>query len=190
MRIEEFQSIVEKVKAAGYSDEITWQENVGPPPTAEAFASEAIFVICNSGMKHTVARRIYNDVMAALSRNTSLRDAFGHRGKIDAICLIWDHRHGLFRDYLAAKDKLAFLVTLPWIGDVTKYHLAKNFGLQVAKPDVHLNRLAKHYRTTAQALCERLAAESGFKVATVDLVLWRACAVGIINSRSLERQVA
>jgi hypothetical protein len=39
---------------------------------------------------------------------------------------------------------------------------------------------------TAQALCERLAAETGYRVATVDTVLWRACANGVLDSCSGE----
>lgn len=42
-------------------------------------------------------------------------------------------------------DALDALKVLPWIGDVTKYHLAKNIGLaDVAKPDVHLEWCATH----------------------------------------------
>ena len=48
---------------------------------------------------------------------------------------------------------------------------------------MHLQRLAALEDSTPQVLCERLAQESGFKVATVDVLLWRACAVGIIDSR-------
>jgi hypothetical protein len=39
-------------------------------------------------------------------------------------------------------DPLGVLQSLPYIGPVTCYHLAKNIGLQVAKPDHHLTRLA------------------------------------------------
>ena len=85
-----------------------------------------------------------------------------------------------------SNDKLAFLESLPWIGGITKYHAAKNFGLQYAKPDVHLARLAEREGCTAQQLCERLAGELGLRVASVDTVLWRACATGVINSRTGE----
>lgn len=84
----------------------------------------------------------------------------------------------------AADDKLAFCESLPWIGGITKYHLAKNFGADVAKPDVHLKRLADAAGCTAQALCDRLARETGYRVGTVDVVLWRACAIGLVDSRA------
>lgn len=167
-------------------DDIEWSEGLSEPQAAADFASEAIFVICNSGMKNTVARGIYKRVMEAIDRGDSASTAFGHVGKAAAIDTIWRDRHTLFGRYLVADDKVEFCASLPWIGNITKYHLAKNFGANVAKPDVHLQRLADREGTTAQALCERLAAATGYRAATVDVVLWRACANGVINSRTGE----
>lgn len=180
-----FAELVAAVKAAGYGDDVDWSESVQPPATADDFAREAAFVICNSGMRFTVAQGIYRRVIAAIDAGTPVADAFGHVGKAGAIETIWRDRHALWASYMAAPDKLAACEALPWIGPVTKYHLAKNFGANVAKPDVHLQRLADHEGVTAQALCDRLAAATGYRAATVDVVLWRACAVGLINSRAL-----
>jgi hypothetical protein len=119
-----------------------------------------------------------------LLEGRSARDAFGHPGKSAAIDTVWRGRAALLADYLASADKLAWIAALPWIGGITKYHVAKNFGLDVVKPDVHLARLAKRYGTDPQSLCERIAAESGYRVATVDTLLWRACATGVIDSRA------
>ena len=180
-----FEGVVQALRAAGYADaDIEWSENCGPPASAEDFAREAIFVICNSGMKNTVARGIFNRVLAALARGDSARTAFNHPGKARAIDDIWARREEYLAGFLSAADPLEYCASIPWIGAITKYHLAKNFGAQVAKPDVHLQRLAALEGSTPQALCERLAQESGFKIATVDVLLWRACAVGIIDSRT------
>jgi hypothetical protein len=181
---ETFELILAGVTAAGFGDDVTWAENLGPPADAEDFALETIYVICNSGMKNTVARGIYERVRAALYAGTPVAEVFGHNGKAAAIETIWRNRDRLLADYLAANDKLAFCGELPWIGNITKYHLAKNFGADVAKPDVHLQRLADREGTTAQALCERLAKATGYRVATIDTVLWRACAFGVLNSRT------
>jgi hypothetical protein len=178
-----FASIVNELTIAGFAeDDIEWSENCGPPQHPDSFASEAIFVICNSGMKNTVARMIFDRIMPVVSAGGSATSGFGHKGKVAAIDTIWRDRCALFTAYLYAEDKVEFCCSLPWIGDITKYHLAKNFGVQVAKPDVHLQRLAEREGTTSQALCERLAEVSGYKVATVDLLLWRACAIGVIDS--------
>lgn len=165
-------------------DDIAWAEALQPPADPDDFATEAIFVICNSGMKNTVARGIYDRCAAALVSGRPVFEVFKHPGKAAAIETIWRDRVQLLAGYLAAGDKLAFCESLPWIGGITKYHLAKNFGADVAKPDVHLQRLADREGCTAQALCERLAAESGLRVATVDTLLWRACANGVIDSRT------
>ena len=185
-----FQRVVDALQEAGYAEaDIRWSETCGPPADATVFAREAIFVICNSGMKNTVAQGIYNRVRRALEQGASASTVFGHRGKTAAIDELWTHRERYLQAYLAAEDKLAYCGSLPWIGEITKYHLAKNFGLQVSKPDVHLQRLADREGCTPQDLCERLSRESGYKVATVDVLLWRACALGVIDSRTGEVRV-
>lgn len=180
---QQFQKIVRALKKAGYGGAIDWSENITPPANANAFASEAIYVICNSGMRNSVAVGIFEKCIVALTAGHSCKTVFGHPGKSSAIAEIWQRRFVLFRRYRKTDDPLAFCAKLPWIGQVTKYHLAKNFGADVAKPDVHLLRLAVAGNTTPQALCNRLAIETGYRPATVDVILWRACADGIIHSR-------
>lgn len=180
----DFWSVVDRLGKTAQED-IAWCENVGLPSTAEEFAREAIFVICNSGMKHTVATKIFERCMVALSTGDSVSNVFGHKGKAAAIEHVWAERSSLFGQFLATahEEHLDFLRSLPFVGDITKYHLAKNFGLDVAKPDVHLQRLADGEGCTVQRLCERLSKETGLRIATVDTVLWRACATGILDSR-------
>jgi hypothetical protein len=180
-----FYALRDKVVDAGYGGDIEWSEGINPPTCPDEFAREAIFVICNSGMRFTVAQGIFNRVMAAIEDGGSASDAFGHKGKAAAIDFIWQERKRLLSEYHAAVDKLAFCESLPWIGGITKYHLAKNFGADVAKPDVHLQRLADHAGCSAQELCDRLASATGYRAATVDVVLWRACAIGVLQSRAL-----
>lgn len=187
--IQDFYRIGAALKRKGYGEELEWSENVKPPTSAKDFAWEAIFVICNSGMKHTIATQIYDRVQTELGDGGVAFNVFKHPGKAAAIDRIFADRFKLYEAYMALETdelRLSFLESLPWIGGITKYHLAKNFGVDVAKPDVHLQRLADQEGVTAQQLCERLAAESGHRVATVDLVLWRACAIGLINSRTGE----
>jgi hypothetical protein len=165
-------------------EDIAWAEALTLPANAVEFALEAIFVICNSGMKNTVARGIFERCKTAVLLGAPVLLAFKHPGKAAAIERIWREREAMLAAFLASDDRLAYLESLPWIGGITKYHLAKNFGLDLAKPDVHLVRLADREGCTVQALCERLAAQTGLRVATVDTVLWRACANGFINSRA------
>lgn len=186
---DDFARILDSLFVAGYAqDDINWSETCAPPIDADAFAGEVIFVICNSGMKNTIARRIFGKVMDALENGRFVHAVFGHKGKVEAICHVWEHRETLFADLIrtiaAGGDMIEWCVALPFIGNITKYHLAKNFGAQVAKPDVHLQRLADRESCTPQQLCERLSEASGLRIATVDVLLWRACAIGVIDSKT------
>lgn len=174
------------VGAAGYTDEIEWAETVQAPKTAEAFVGEAIWVILCSGMKEQVARVIQSRVLAVIDAGKPVTgNVLGKSGKAPAIDYIWSARVRLFRDFLEAVNKVEFCRSLPWIGDITKWHLAKNLGVDCAKPDVHLARVARHYATTPAELCAGLAAATGDRIATVDLVIWRACNLGILRSREM-----
>ena len=184
--LERFRLLEAALQERGYGPSITWSEQLQPPENAEAFAEHAIYVICNSAMTNATAVLIYERCMAALSAGEKAADVFKHPGKGPAIDMIWRERASLYANYIAADDKVEQLQTLPFIGPVTAHHLAKNLGADLAKPDVHLERLARREQTTSQALCERLATESGCRAATVDTVLWRACALKVLNSRIYE----
>ncbi|MBN8840673.1 MAG: chromosome partitioning protein ParB [Sphingomonadales bacterium] len=85
---DEFESLVGHLRVAGWADgDIGWAENIQPPRDAEAFALETIFVICNSGMRFTVAQKIFDRVKRALQAGNSASDVFGHKAKAAAIDL-------------------------------------------------------------------------------------------------------
>lgn len=183
-----YRDIRQQVIAAGYQHDIDWAEGVTAPATANEFATETIYVICNSGMKWDIARKIYDRVIAALAMGCSAHEEFGHKGKADAIDRIWTDNISLFQQYLAAQDKVEFLGSLPWIGPITKYHLARNFGLDVVKPDRHIQRLADHYGKTPHDLCADIAKETGERIGTVDVVLWRAANLEIVRTKDLSNE--
>jgi len=194
MNVDEYLAIRTAVLTAGYGDDIEWSEMVKPPKDAKSFAREFIFVVCNSGMKFTVAVPIFKRIWATLetARTESrtiikelLSREFGHEGKVGAIVHVWRNRQLYFDNFKAAPDKVAYCETLPWIGPITKYHLAKNLGVDCAKPDRHLERIARAHGKTVDQLCNDLAQKSGDRIATVDVVLWRASAIGIINTKEL-----
>lgn len=186
--LKRFRRIEADLRQRGYEPTIEWSETIQPPATAEEFAAAAIYVICNSGMKNTVAAPIAVRCMKALEGGRSATTAFGHPGKASAIDAIWQRRQPLFERYLATNGKVEDLINLPWIGPITMHHLAKNLGANTAKPDVHMERLARRDRTTTQKLCQRLARQTGYRVATIDSILWRACADGVLNSYRYELQ--
>ena len=186
--LQRFRMIEALLRQVGYGPIIDWSENIRPPADADAFAREAVFCICNSGFRNAVAAPIVERCMDALRAGQSAATEFGHEGKTNAIDVIWAEREVLFAAYRATEDKLAFLRQLPWIGPVTCYHLEKNLGGDYAKPDVHMERLARREKTTTRKLCRRLARLTGYRVATIDTILWRACADGLLDSARYEAE--
>jgi len=61
-------------------------------------------------------------------------------------------------------------------GPITKYHLARNLGVDCVKPDRHLARLAERFGYgTPDAMCRAIQDELGGRLGTIDAVLWRYC---------------
>lgn len=183
-----FRRIEAALRRRGYGPKIEWSEAIRPPADADDFAERAIFVICNSGFRNAIAVPIYHRCLDALRAGSSAGTAYGHLGKSAAIDKIWTQREALFAEYQQSDNSLQFLAALPWIGPITSLHLAKNLGQQHAKPDVHMERLARRDGTTTARLCARLARDSGYRIPTIDTVLWRACADGLLNSAVYERE--
>lgn len=175
-----YRQLVAELDRRGFGEDVVWSEGLEPVADADTFWQEFAWVVLNSGMKNAIARGIWRRVRPAVEAGHSAGSVFGHKGKSEAIDFVFANRERLLAEYRAAADKLEFLRGLPWIGEITCWHLAKNYGLDVAKPDRHLVRVAGEEGT--HALCARLAKASGHRVATVDLVIWRAASIGIIDS--------
>lgn len=135
----------------------------------EVFLMEYAFVVISSGMKNQVARRIFSKFNKNLDPQV-----IGHPGKRGAITLAMKEHHEWLTQLRAASDKVSYLETLPWIGGITKYHLGRNLGLDLVKPDRHLVRLAAKFEyPDPAAMCQVIADETGERVGVIDVVLWR-----------------
>ncbi len=180
MKPAEYRKVKDNIIERGYGDEIKWCEERKPCTEPADFFLEYTWVVVNSGMKEQVARKIYENILRAISVHEPVDTAFGHRGKANAISQMLLAYNGCFQDFQRSEDKVEYLASLPWIGKITKYHLARNLGLDVCKPDRHLVRIAAKYNTTPDELCRRLSKETGDRIGTVDVVLWRAANLGLI----------
>lgn len=177
-KIFDFYDDAYKFSLENYKGEIEWITNLKQSDiTPEIFFNEYIWVVLCSGFSVKGARVI----------SDKLHEKFDlcvikHPLKRKAIAIgeqkykeWWKHIKNLKTD----EEKLEFLDTLPHIGGITKYHLGKNIGLNVAKPDVHLTRLADKYGfTDVQFMCDTIANKVGHERRLVDQVLWRYCASG------------
>lgn len=180
MKAEQFTLLVSQLIEMGYGDEINWQRSLKICEEPHLFFTEACWVILNSGMKEQIARKIWERIQDAWSKNIDISEVFKHKGKVAAINYLMDNYKELFKQYRKSTDKIVFLQTIPFIGKITCYHLAKNLGHDCVKPDRHLVRIAEQYNTTPDELCEKLSKETKEKKCVIDIVIWRACNLRII----------
>jgi len=162
------------------------------------FAEEVIYVILVAGFSQKTAKKyfelIVNGLRKGLCENEILK-IFRNKNKISAICKVWQNKEKLCAEFYKLKivdEKISFLGKLPYIGEVTKYHLARNLGLDFVKYDVWILRLASHLYekeySNAKKACDKmfedLILETGEKRGYIDVVLWKACQVGLIKFKN------
>jgi hypothetical protein len=140
--------------------------------TPEQFFNEYVWCVLNAGMKEQVARKIYERFMSMGNLET-----VGHLGKRAAIKRGLEEYPQWFRLLQSVPDKIEYLETLPWIGKITKYHLARNIGIDCVKPDRHLVKLAKSFGyETPLKMCEDIQRNVPYeRLGTIDIILWRYC---------------
>lgn len=161
------------VSENGYDREVSWAETLKPlaDQDAETFFCEYIWCVLNAGMREQVARGIFKRFMESRDPVT-----IRHLSKRAAVEQGLKNYSEWFADLLTAEDKLAYLESLPWIGPVTKYHLARNVGIDCVKPDRHLVRLAESFGyDTPDDMCRAIQSEVGGRLGVIDVVLWRYC---------------
>jgi len=152
---------------------------------------EGAWVILCGGFREAVIRRLFAnfslcfcDWESALEilknrnmcRETAL-DVFRNEKKVDAIIKLAELIVGTGFEELKSKiltSPIKVLSDIHFIGPITSYHLAKNLGFQVAKPDRHLNKISKNNGfKDAHELCEAIASQTREPISVVDGVLWR-----------------
>ncbi len=158
--------------SAGLNHEIEYTRNLRFSECGdEHFLMEYVFVVVSSGMKNQVAQRIFTRFCKALDPSV-----IGHPGKRQAVTRAIQEHHEWLSQLRVAPDKLAYLESLPWIGPITKYHLARNIGLDFVKPDRHLVRVAKAFNyPDPHIMCTQLSEQVGERIGVVDVILWRYC---------------
>lgn len=189
---ETYLKIKEAVIEKGFAAEIDWQNNIQLSQIRECdFLREAAWVILSSGMRETVIREKFpaiseafyfwqsaNRIVTNLERcSVRALAIFGHQRKIDSIIAIAERivTDGFENFKICIRDDgVEFIQTLPFMGPATSYHLAKNIGLDVVKPDRHLLRVAASTGyESPEHLCEDIAKSVADRLSVIDLVIWR-----------------
>ncbi len=157
-----------------YKQEYEWCLNREPfeKCTSETFFFEYVYVVLNAGMKEQIARKIYERFCKDLDSNT-----IGHLGKRKAVdTAIGNYKMWFNSLQLLQTDgaRIEYLAELPWIGNITKFHLARNIGIDTVKPDRHLVRLADRFGfKTPLEMCLEIQRYTKEKLGVIDVILWR-----------------
>jgi hypothetical protein len=176
----------------GFGEEIDWQDSIHLCHVTESdFLRESAWVVLSSGMAEVVIRRKFPSLSGAFHYWRSAKeiiedsegcrkralDIFRNNRKIEAILSIAQRvcRQGFdIVKRQVQQEGVRFIQSLPFMGPATSYHLAKNIGLDVVKPDRHLLRVAAAAGfETPEQLCKEITSVVGDRVSVVDLVIWR-----------------
>jgi len=157
----------------GYNSEIHLvHEREFKHQTKKNFYWEYVYVVLNSGLSNKVAEKIYADFILKGPRAVN---HLGKRAAIKRASLSFQEWFRKLQSMPTDEEKIEYLGKLSYLGPATKYHLARNLGIDCAKPDRHLNRLATQfgYKDDVQKMCKELSVATGDRVGTIDIVLWR-----------------
>jgi len=142
------------------------------------FFREYCWVVIHSGMNYAAATKIFDNFWGKGRFNFV---GIKHKGKNAGIRKVYEKLDKYFFQYKKSKNKLKFLENLPWIGPITKYHLAKNLGENIAKPDRHLVRVSEAFGYSnaedpykaVLKFCEKVSELSKDKISIIDTYFWR-----------------
>ena len=172
-----------------------------------------VYVILAGGFSQKTAKKIHAKICNSLHANGANIDdlllLFNNKNKINAIVKIWNDKDALCRTYYALHDfddKIKFLESLPHIGKITANHLARNFGENVVKYDIWIQRLGLDFARQNQSskckvqsanidnsklspeikkACDEMFAhlysQTGLPIGYIDVVLWKGAQLGLIK---------
>jgi hypothetical protein len=180
----------------GFAHEVDWQESRRLSNLSEHdFLEQGAWTILACGFREATVRRIFPEISGAFLNWTRARSiarhrvgcegrarrVFNHAPKIGAIGSLCERVanegfHTIRRKI--ESDGVEFLRTFAFIGPATSYHLAKNIGLDVVKPDRHLVRLCQAAGfSSPNEMCQLISDTTGDRLAVIDIVLWRYATV-------------
>ena len=176
----------------GYANEIDWQDELDYDSlTEQKFLEEFSWVVIASGLNDKVVRKTFPAIKKNMFDFKSCElivkqkkkcminglEVFNHKGKINAILFAAEYIHKHSFEMVKLKimiEGVNFIQTFPYMGKATAYHLAKNLGLNVAKPDRHLIRISNLLGyEDPNTFCKDLSFQIEEKISLIDLVLWR-----------------
>ena len=177
--------------------------------TPEEFAYEAFYVICVAGFKQDYAKKMCQTIISLIENKNGnitiedLLEIYKNKLKVKAIFNVWQNRKKYCDSFYNCKnneEKLNFLASLPFVGNITKYHLARNLGMNFVKYDIWIQRLGvglygdeslcdkvnnsmllPEIKEACDIMFNHIHEETGEMIGFIDVVLWRSCQKGLIK---------
>lgn len=203
--IELFKTAQNTVINSGYGWEIEWQREVSFSSFSESdFLRETAWVILCSGFRESTVRKNFDYISLCFCDWETAKDivenqrscvltassAFKNDRKLNAIIKVAEtvYEEGFSRYKRSVQKKpIQKLQELPFIGPITSWHLAKNLGLNVAKNDRHLARMAFNWGySDAHEFCSYISKLTGEPTSVVDVILWRFAAISTQQKNLLQ----
>ena len=183
------------------------KDRIKNPPklSPEEFVFEVFYVILASGFKQKIAKEKFLLIKNFICKGSkvcpeNLLKIFGNKNKINAICKIWENKEKYCKQFYSLSDtddKICMLSTLPYIGEITKNHIARNLGINKVKYDVWIQRLgialygndkdkensliSKNVKNSCDKMFKDIALATNEPIGYIDVVLWKSCQIGILK---------
>jgi hypothetical protein len=154
--------------------------------TKDEFFQQYVFVVLCSYWKEQYAQKEWRKFF-----ESGNLEAISNRRKRAAVAIGINNAERWLEELKQSENPIEYLDTLPMIGEVTRYHLARNIGIDCVKPDRHLVRLAEAFgygrsnKVSEQyeivmRMCKDIHNEIGGSepLGVIDVVLWRWCNLG------------
>jgi hypothetical protein len=164
---------------AGYQPEIDYVQNRYFKDIDESeFFFQYVYVVMCWRVKEQIASKQTDNYFKNL--DPSVITCYFKDKKRAAVEIAKENFVRWFGELKAANDPFKYLQTLPCIGKVMKFHLARNLGFDCIKPDRHLIMLSLEcgFKTPLE-MCESIQCSyPEYRIGTIDVILWRWCNLG------------
>jgi len=170
-----FEQVILFIKNSEFANEMEWQNKLEfEDVNIKQFFEEFVWVVLSAGISNAAALSMFQNF-----KQTFDPTVIAHPSKRAAIIKGLNSQVKWFNEMKSKKTErevVEYFGTLPWIGKITKYHLAKNLGIDCVKPDRHLVLLAKKFKwDNPRIMCEWLGERFNMKLRVIDVMLWRYC---------------
>lgn len=189
---------------------ISWYVNLPNCPTEvkeSRLVEEYIWCVLVSGFRARTISNIWDKIKLFTNQfnlsycvsnpvivEKALLSVFNNRRKVNNISTGLRYLNHVGSDEWLHKIKNDYnvLQSLPGIGPVVCYHLARNLGVDVAKPDLWLLRMCKWFgypetHEGVQDFCKSISDITDHRIGQVDGIIWDFCS--LIGSENKVRQV-